>query len=240
MTRARKREMSSGDALPIYCALARAARTDAPRMRLRDPIPGRSSGRRAGWMSDSSGSPLTDWAAAPIGANKRTPSAVRSSMAPRSTRSDIRRQGPFDLDVKGHRVRGGGRRPAWWPTRGRLARCRRSTAPQPAPWLRSRQSGHRRVRRFAAPDRMGVNCHGSGGPVVPGPWRPIHDILPGLALVLRSRPSAARTRPVPTQRIAISRPGASTLAAVGPRVDVQAAHVLTEDYRSAEAALSPA
>ena len=134
MTRARKREMSSGDALPIYCALARAARTDAPRMRLRDPIPGRSPGRRAGWMSDSSGSPLTDWAAAPIGANKRTPSAVRSSMAPRSTRSDIRRQGPLDLDVKGHRVRGGGRRPAWWPTRGRLARCRRSTAPQPAPW----------------------------------------------------------------------------------------------------------
>ena len=171
-------------------------------------------------MSDTSGGPLTDWAAARVGANKRTLTAARSSMASRSTRSDVRRRGPLHLDVKRHLVRSSGGRPAPWPTRGHLARCCRSTAPQPAPstseptlWPSTC------VRRLAAPDRVRVNRHGSGDPEFPGPWRPIPTILPGAALGPTVASFAARTRPVPIQRIAISRPDSSILAATGPRLD---------------------
>ena len=112
-------------------------------------------------MSDTSGTPLTDWAAAPVGANRRPSSAARSSTAPRNPHSDVRRHGPLHVDVRGH---------AWTvaadvPPRGRRADTSRGAVgqprPNPHPGLRGRQSGHRRVRRLAAPDRVGVNRHGS-------------------------------------------------------------------------------
>ena len=77
------------------------------------------------------------------------------------------------------------------PPRGRRADTSRGAVgqprPNPRPRRRSRQSGHRRVRRLAAPDRVRVNRHGSGDPEFPGSWRPIPTILPGPPLVPRSR-----------------------------------------------------
>lgn len=238
MTRARKRDTSNGDALLLYCATAIIARTGAPRMRLHDPIPNRSPGSRPGC-------PTPPGVRSPIGRRPRSePTRDRRPRRDRRWRPGL----PVPMSVAGGRFTSTSKATSCAAAADVLPRGRRADTsrgavgqprPNPHPRRRSRQSGHRGVRRLAAPDRVRVNRHGSGDPEFPGLWRPLPTILPGPPLVPRWRLSQHERDPCRFSESRSAVPTRPYLAATGPRLDVQPAQLLIEVYRSAEAVSSP-